>query len=126
MDLMRLEIVTPNGVIFDKKVKQVTLPGSEGEFGVLPNHAALVALLDSGIIEIEKEDGSVTAVAINSGYCQVDENKALCVVDGAVPVGEDEDFNAALQEVQKLLESAKAAPTVIAAATSKIERIAKG
>ncbi len=32
---MKLEIVTPNGVIFDAEVKQVTLPGSEGEFGVL-------------------------------------------------------------------------------------------
>jgi len=45
MELFKLEIVTPTGVIFDNEVKQVTLPGAEGEFGVLPRHAALVSLL---------------------------------------------------------------------------------
>ena len=84
MELMKLEIVTPNGVIFDAEVKQVTLPGSEGEFGVLANHATLVSLLDTGVIVIDKADGSEVAVAINSGYVKVDEEKTTCIVDGAV------------------------------------------
>ena len=59
MELMKLEIITPSGVIFDAEVKQVTLPGSEGEFGVLPKHATVVSLLDTGVIVIEKEDGFI-------------------------------------------------------------------
>ena len=53
MNTLKLEIVTPEGQIFSNDVKSVTLPGSEGEFGVLPHHASLVTLLNAGIIDIE-------------------------------------------------------------------------
>jgi F-type H+-transporting ATPase subunit epsilon len=124
MELLKLEIVTPTGVIFDNEVKQVTLPGVEGEFGVLPKHAALVSLLEAGVIVIDKADGSVVAVAINSGYVKVEELKTTCIVDGAVAVfGDDSDLAKAIEEAKKLLESAKASSTVIAAALSRIERV---
>ncbi|RUM73106.1 MAG: F0F1 ATP synthase subunit epsilon [Sulfurovum sp.] len=126
MELFKLEIVTPTGVIFDNEVKQVTLPGIEGEFGVLPKHAALVSLLETGVIVIEKADGSEVAVAINSGYVKVEEEKTTCIVDGAVAIsGDDSDLAKAIEEAKKLLESAKASSTVIAAAVSRIERVGK-
>jgi F-type H+-transporting ATPase subunit epsilon len=58
METIRLSIVTPNGMIFDGNVKTVTLPGKEGEFGVLPGHASLVSALTVGVIEIEKTDST--------------------------------------------------------------------
>ncbi len=126
MELMKLEIVTPNGVIFDDEVRQVTLPGSEGEFGVLPRHATLVSLLDTGVIEIIKADGKEVAVAINSGYVKVDEEKTTCIVDGAVALsGEDSDLAKALSEAKELLKKAESSNTVIAAAVSKVEQIGK-
>jgi F-type H+-transporting ATPase subunit epsilon len=126
MELFKLEIVTPTGVIFDNEVKQVTLPGAEGEFGVLPRHAALVSLLETGVIVIDKADGSEVAVAINSGYVKVEEEKTTCIVDGAVAIsGDDSDLAKAIEEAKKLLESAKASSTVIATAVSKIERVGK-
>jgi len=126
MELFKLEIVTPTGVIFDNEVRQVTLPGAEGEFGVLPRHAALVSLLETGVIVIDKADGSEVAVAINSGYVKVEEEKTTCIVDGAVAIsGDDSDLAKAIEEAKKLLESAKASSTVIATAVSKIERVGK-
>ncbi|UPT77006.1 F0F1 ATP synthase subunit epsilon [Sulfurovum sp. XGS-02] len=126
MELMKLEIVTPNGVIFDAEVKQVTLPGSEGEFGVLANHATLVSLLDTGVIVIDKADGSEVAVAINSGYVKVDEEKTTCIVDGAVALsGADSDLAKALEAAKELLKSAESSSTAIAAAVSKVEHIGK-
>ncbi len=126
MELMKLEIVTPNGVIFDAEVKQVTLPGSEGEFGVLAHHATLVSLLDTGVIVINKADGSEVAVAINSGYVKVDEEKTTCIVDGAVSLsGDDNDLARALEEAKKLLKSTEASNAAIAAAVSKVEQIGK-
>ncbi len=126
MELMKLEIVTPNGVIFDDEVRQVTLPGSEGEFGVLPRHATLVSLLDTGVIEIIKADGKEVAVAINSGYVKVDEEKTSCIVDGAVALsGDESDLAKALKEAKELLEKAQSSNTVIAAAVSKVEQIGK-
>ena len=126
MELMKLEIVTPNGVIFDDEVKQVTLPGSEGEFGVLPKHATLVSLLDTGVIVIEKADGSEVAVAINSGYVKVDEEKTTCIVDGAVALsGEDSNLAKALDEAKELLKKAESSSMAIASAVSKVEQIGK-
>jgi len=126
MELMKLEIVTPNGVIFDNEVKQVNLPGSEGEFGVLPRHATLVSLLDTGVIIIEKQDGSEVAVAINSGYVKVDEEKTTCIVDGAVALsGEGSDLAKALENAKALLKSAESSNVAIAAAVSKVEQIGK-
>ncbi len=123
---MKLEIVTPNGVIFDAEVKQVTLPGQEGEFGVLPKHATLVSLLDTGVIVIEKADGKEVAVAINSGYVKVDEEKTTCIVDGAVALsGDDSDLAQAIAEAKKLLKSTEASNAAIASAVSKVEQIGK-
>jgi F-type H+-transporting ATPase subunit epsilon len=126
MELMKLEIVTPNGVIFDAEVKQVTLPGSEGDFGVLAHHATLVSLLDTGVIVIDKADGSEVAVAINSGYVKVDEEKTTCIVDGAVALsGADSDLAQALEAAKELLKSTESSSTAIAAAVSKVEQIGK-
>ena len=123
---MKLEIITPNGAIFDAEVKQVTLPGAEGEFGVLAKHATLVSLLDTGVIVIEKADGTEVAVAINSGYVKVDEEKTTCIVDGAVALsGEDGDLAKALEEAKTLLKSTESSSTAIAAAVSKVEQIGK-
>ena len=58
MNTIRLSIVAPNGEIFNDDVKTVTLPGKEGEFGVLPGHASLVSSLTVGVIMIEKENGT--------------------------------------------------------------------
>lgn len=126
MELMKLEIVTPNGVIFNGDVKQVTLPGSEGEFGVLPRHATLVSLLDTGVIVFEKADSKEVAVAINSGYVKVEEEKTTCIVDGAVALfGEDSDLAKALAEAKELLKSTEASSFAIASAVSKVEKIGK-
>jgi len=126
MELMKLEIVTPNGVIFDAEVKQVTLPGSEGEFGVLANHATLVSLLDTGVIVIDKADGSEVAVAINSGYVKVEEEKTTCIVDGAVALsGEDSDLAQALEAAKELLKKTESSSTAIASAIAKVDQIGK-
>ncbi|MBD3793038.1 MAG: F0F1 ATP synthase subunit epsilon [Campylobacterales bacterium] len=126
MKLMKLEIVTPDGVIFNDEVKQVTLPGSEGEFGVLADHAALVSLLDTGVIVIDTTDNKEISVAVDSGYVKVDEEKTLCVVDGAVALsGDDSSLAAAIEEAKELLDKSKNSATAIAAAKSKVESIGK-
>ena len=126
MELLKLEIVTPNGVIFDGEVKQVDLPGSEGEFGVLAGHAALVSLLDTGVIVINKADGREVAVAINSGYVKVEEEKTTCIVDGAVALsGDDSDLAKALESAKELLKKTESSAAAIASAVSKVEQIGK-
>jgi len=126
MKLMKLEIVTPQGVTFDSDVKQVTLPGAEGEFGVLADHATLVSLLTTGVITIETKDGNKLDVAINSGYVKVSEGKVSCLVDGAVALTPgDNDIAKKIAEAKELLRGATASDAAIATAMSRVERIGK-
>ncbi|WP_457597605.1 ATP synthase F1 subunit epsilon [Hydrogenimonas sp.] len=127
MDTMKLEIVTPHGEIFNGEVKQATFPGAEGEFGVLPEHASLVSLLDAGVIELEKADGTKESIVIDSGYVKVDENKTLVIVEGAVPiVGETEsEIAKAIKEAKELVQKASNSDFAIANVEAKVESAAK-
>jgi len=117
MELMKLEVVTPTGVIYDNDVKQVTFPGAEGEFGVLAGHASLVSILETGLIEIETSKSKKISVAIDSGYVKVDENKAVCLVEGAVALdGDDDDIAIAIEKAQALVKSVENSNAAIATA----------
>ena len=127
MSKLKLEIVTPEGQIFSNHVKSVTLPGSEGEFGVLPNHASLVTLLNAGIIDIELGDGNHDVVAINWGHVKVDENSVTVLADGAISVGgsSESEIAKSLDAAKELLKSIGDSDMAIAIATSRMESITK-
>jgi F-type H+-transporting ATPase subunit epsilon len=127
MDTLKLEIVTPEGLIFSNDIKDVTLPGSEGEFGVYPGHASLVALLQAGVNDIELSDGKHEIVAINWGHAKVDENSVTVLADGAVAIGGDSESAIAksLDTAKKLIESMSDSDVAIATATAKIESLSK-
>ena len=126
MELLKLEIVTPEGVIFDDEVKQLTVPGGEGEFGILAGHATVVSLLTSGVITIDRKDGREVQVAVNGGYIKVEEEKTLCMVDGAVALsGDDTNLAQNIAKAKELLEKAQASTLTVAAAVSKFEGIKK-
>ena len=127
MDKLKLEILTPNGEIFNDEVVSVTLPGEEGEFGVLAHHASLTTLLEAGVIDIEKEDKSVESVLINWGVVQVDEEKVIVLVEGAVAIrgnGESEVADA-LEDAKKLISDIADSSSVIASVSAKIESAAQ-
>jgi len=125
MDTIRLSIVTPNGSIFDGDVKTVTLPGKEGEFGVLPGHASLVSSLTVGVIVIEKEN-TTEAVAINWGHVNVNETSVDVLADGAVALtqGGDSDIAKAIDAAKDLVNSVSDANVSIAAVEAKINSFA--
>lgn len=127
MNTLHLEIVTPSGSIFDGQVTEVTLPGEEGEFGVLPEHASLTTLLSAGMIDFVKEDKVTESVVINWRHVQVGENKVIVLADGAVAIrGDNEsDIAKALTEAKELVASASDNATLIATVSAKIETSAQ-
>jgi len=126
MDLTKLEIVTPRGIIFDNNIKTVTLPGSEGEFGVLAQHAALVSELTAGVIDIEHENGTRELVAIDWGYAKVDEKKVAILANGAKSISKDGDIGKTLDDVDKLFESIADSDSALASTRARIEQFRKG
>ena len=127
METLKLEVITPSGAIYDGLALSVTLPGDEGEFGVLPHHATLTTLLKAGVIDIEKEDKSVESVVVNWGVVQVDEEKVVVLVDGAVAIrGENEsEIARALDDAKTLIHDVSDSNIAIASVSAKLETAAQ-
>ena len=127
MDKLKLEILTPNGEIFNDEVISVVLPGEEGEFGVLANHSSLSTLLEAGVIDIEKDNKAIESILINWGVVQVDEAKVIVLVEGAVAIrGDSEsDIANALEDAKQLINDIADSNPAIASATARIESAAQ-
>ncbi len=76
---MELAIISPHGVVCHTEAESVTLPGSEGSFTILRNHAPIMAVLVKGDI-VYKNGGEEYRVAVTSGFVNVAHNKVeVCV-----------------------------------------------
>jgi len=81
-DELMLEIVTPEKMAFSGNIEEVTLPGTEGEFGVLRGHAALLSFVDIGELSFTK-DSKKKYYAVNMGYAEVTGTKVTVLVETA-------------------------------------------
>lgn len=77
--LMNFKIVTPDGIIYEDAVDQVSLPTKSGEITVLPHHIPLISVIRSGEIRIQKQNEE-TALSVSSGVLEVRENNELIVI----------------------------------------------
>ena len=78
-----LEIISPEGTIFQSDVEEVSLPTASGQITVLPHHTALFTKLDEGEIEIKK-DGKNTTIVINGGFLEIKNNTVHVLSDYAI------------------------------------------
>lgn len=67
----RLHVVTPEGEILDKQVVEVTAPGLQGEFGVLPRHARYMTALGVGELRFEDTGGEQDVLVVAGGFAEV-------------------------------------------------------
>jgi F-type H+-transporting ATPase subunit epsilon len=101
---LRLELVTPYKRVLSEEVEEVTAPGAIGEFGVLPDHTALLTTLKVGVLTYKK-DGQPFYVAVNWGYVEVEDNVMTVLVETAEPADQIdlERARAALDRAEKAL-----------------------
>ena len=97
---MFLEIVTPEAILFSSEVDSISVPGVNGSFQMLNNHAPVVSILKEGNVKIHVhtqehlelddlsgrlvphiDDDKVLTLAINSGTLEFNDNKAIILVD---------------------------------------------
>lgn len=128
MNVLRVSITTPYGNIFDGDVDYVSLPGTEGEFGVLSGHSDVLTMLKAGVIEIKhKGQDNSELIAINWGYAKVQAGMVDILIDSAVVVDKSSSHIAkVLQDAKKLLEDASNDKVALSSVFSKIDFAAKG
>ena len=76
----RLQIVTQQQTVFDEKITALTLPGAEGYFGILANHAPIVAVLNEGQVTIRRGTRE-EFVKITGGFVEMSKNEATLLVE---------------------------------------------
>ena len=79
---IRLELVTPERLLLSEEVEEVVAPGYEGEFGVLPGHTQLLAILNVGILWYRK-GSSINKIALGGGFAEVTHDRVVVMADTA-------------------------------------------
>lgn len=88
MSTLTFELVAPERLIVSRPVGMVTVPGEEGDFGVLAGHAPMVSTLRTGVIEIQ-DDGAVTdRIFVAGGFAEVSPERCTVLAEEAVPLKE--------------------------------------
>lgn len=77
---MRVEILSPDKMIFEGEADSVQLPGKDGSFGILNNHAPIVASLKQGEVKVST-DGNEQTFKVNGGVVEVLKNKVIVLSD---------------------------------------------
>lgn len=77
----QLSVLTPEKTVFDGPVEYVQVPGTEGYFGVLAHHAALVSGLAPGLLTARKPGGEEERWMVTGGFFEVSNNKASVLAD---------------------------------------------
>lgn len=80
---IKLEIVTPQATVYSEAVDMVTLPGVEGQMGILPHHVQLMTRLVPGEMIVRK-NGQVRFLAVGEGLVEVTGDRVSIVTDMAV------------------------------------------
>ncbi len=80
---MKLEILTPDSKVFEGEVTSVTVPGAQGSFEILNNHAPIISTLDDGKV-IVRSAGKVQNFHTKGGVVEVIDNKVIVLAEGIV------------------------------------------
>ena len=105
----RVEVLTPEGQVFDDEVEMVSTRTNTGSIGVLANHAPLMGILEPTELRLYKSESDVEKFAQGEGYLQVVDNRALVLVEEAIPPDDLDrsDIESRLQDAEQSLQEAE-------------------
>jgi len=119
-----VEVLTPEGKVFEDEVEMVSTRTTTGSIGVLANHAPLMAILEPTELRLYKSESDVVRFAQGEGYLQVVDNSALVLVEEAIaPDSIDRSaFESRLKEARDAAERAEEGSEERARAEREVKR----
>ncbi len=104
-DTLHVEVVTAERELYSGEATLVSAPGSEGRLGILPRHAAMLALLKEGELRIELNDAE-EPLFVSGGFLEVSDNRVIVLADTAEHAEEIDEARA--QEARRHAEESLA------------------
>jgi F-type H+-transporting ATPase subunit epsilon len=120
-ETLTLELVDPERVLASEAVEMVVLPGAEGDFGVLPQHAPLVSLLRPGVISLYEGTRVTRRIFVAGGFVEVGAEGCVVLAEGAQALDEL-DRTAAEQALKDAEEDLADAKDPTGEARARLER----
>ena len=123
-DVLHFELVSPEKLLRSGDVYMVVVPGTEGDFGVLPGHAPLVSTIRSGAIQVfpTSMNDVPERIFIDGGFAKVGPNGLTILAESATPVGEI-DVEATARALAAARETLRAASgDTLTAAEARVAR----
>ena len=87
---IHFDLVSPEQMLLSEDVVLVTLPGTEGYFGVLAGHAPVISTLRPGVIEVQGGESGNLRLFVRSGFAEVDPTRVVVLAEEAISL---EDFD---------------------------------
>jgi F-type H+-transporting ATPase subunit epsilon len=108
-DTMQFDLVTPERKLASAKVREVRIPGADGDLTAMPDHAPLITSLRPGVLTVVGADGS-QSYAVTGGFAEVTAAGASVLAERAMPAGEANaaTLDALIAEASKAAAEAKA------------------
>lgn len=103
---IKFEIVTPERLVFQQEVLQITVPTQVGEITILPEHIPLVSILKPGVLEIKTLNQEMEIISISGGFIEVLRDKVVILADTAERAHELDESR--IDSARKRAEEAKA------------------
>ena len=102
-DKLQFELVSPEKLLLAEQVGMVIVPGSEGNFGVLPGHALFISTVRPGIIDVYEDKTVTERIFVAGGFAEVTPERCTVLADEAVPLASLD--RGAIEAQAKALES---------------------
>jgi len=132
-DTVEFELVSPERLLASEPVEMVVVPGTEGDFGVLPGHAPLISTLRPGVIVVYQGGKPQEAIFVAGGFAEVTGERCTVLAEEAVKISEADRgaVESRIQEARTQLEAAPeaektAAQSRLAVAEALLDAIDRG
>jgi F-type H+-transporting ATPase subunit epsilon len=124
-DQIQFELVSPERLLVSEPVEMVVVPGTEGDFGVLPGHAPLVSTVRPGVIAVFEGSKVVQRIFVAGGFVEVTGERCTVLAEQAMPVADidraavEDEIRAAREDLAEAKDEAERARTEARIATGE-------
>lgn len=87
-DLLKFELVSPERLLMSDEVRQVTIPGTEGDFTVLAGHAPVLSTMRPGVVTVASGAGGEDRIFVRGGFAEVSPTGLTVLAEEAIPLAD--------------------------------------
>ncbi len=99
-DVLQVELVAADRLVWSGEAKMVIARTTEGDVGVLPNHAPMLALLIEGVVDVQTSDGETWVAAVDAGFLSVANNR-VSILSERAEMSHEIDLEKARQDLER-------------------------